>query len=489
MSFQQALSGLNAAAKNLDVIGHNIANSGTVGFKSSRTEFAEAMASAAGSASGQTVGIGVNVGAVTQQFKQGNINATGNSLDVAINGEGFFVVRQPDGSMAYTRAGNFGLDKAGDLKTLSGDNVMGYQIDTATGKIMAGAMPVPMSFPSGQPIAAKQTSKVNVSLNLDARAYPAAGDATATPPVAATPRATYGTSLNVYDEQGAAIPVSLFFEKSDANQWTLFDKLDDTTSTPPKVNPPLGFVQMDSAGVLQGVASTVNKDAEGFPTTLKYEFYDSAEPDPMKRVKTLDITRTWTYTRDVNGDITSATYTDVRGAATPTGSTALNTSVPITVDGSQYNSNGLAPFQVDIDMSGLTQFGTKFAVSNLNQDGYTAGVMTGIAIGGDGSIVATYSNGVSRAEGMLTLASFRNPQGLAATGDNKWVETDESGLAVNGQPKTGTLGSLQAGALEDSNVDLTAELVNMMTAQRAYQSSAQAIKTQDQVFSTLVNLR
>ena len=151
--------------------------------------------------------------------------------------------------------------------------------------------------------------------------------------------------------------------------------------------------------------------------------------------------------------------------------------------------NQILPTGMNIDFSGVTPFGTKFAVSDLKQDGYTAGVMTGINIGGDGSIVASYSNGVSRAEGMLTLASFRNPQGLASTGGNKWVETADSGLAVSGLPKTGTLGTLQAGALEDSNVDLTAELVNMMTAQRAYQSSAQAIKTQDQVFSTLVNLR
>lgn len=420
MSFQQALSGLNAAAKNLDVIGHNIANSGTVGFKSSRTEFAEAMASAAGSASGQTAGIGVNVGAVSQQFKQGNINATGNNLDIAINGDGFFVVRQPDGSMAYTRAGNFGLDKTGQLVTVGGDLVMGYPVDPATGRVQTGVQPVPMTFPSGKPIAAQATTKIQFDLNLDARAHDAVGDPAATPPIEATPRATYGTSLNVYDSQGIATPVSVYFEKDGANSWKVYDGLDDPTATPPVTANLLTTLTFDASGKLTG----------GSP---------------------------------------------VIGASIPTNNP--NSPTPGSID------------NVEIDFSGVTQFGTKFAVSDIKQDGYTAGVMTGININGDGSIVATYSNGESRAEGMLTLAAFRNPQGLAAIGENKWVETADSGLAVNGTPKTGTLGALQSGALEDSNVDLTAELVNMMTAQRAYQSSAQAIKTQDQVFSTLVNLR
>ncbi|MEG0149022.1 MAG: flagellar hook protein FlgE [Comamonas sp.] len=420
MSFQQALSGLNAAAKNLDVIGHNIANSGTAGFKSSRTEFAEAMASAAGSASGQTVGIGVNVGSVSQQFQQGNINVTGNNLDVAINGDGFFVLRQPDGSAAYSRAGNFHLDKLGNLVTVGRDQVMGYPVDPATGKVQTGIQAVPMNFPSGQSIPARATAKVEIDLNLDARAHDAVGDPNATPPVPATPRATYGTSLTVYDSQGIGAPMSMYFEKNGSNSWDVYDGLDDPTATPPVVANKLTTLVFDASGKL----------LSGSP---------------------------------------------VANASIPTNNP--NSPTPGSITG------------VNIDFSGVTQFGTKFAVSDLTQDGYTAGVMTGINISGDGSIVASYSNGVSRAEGMLTLASFSNPQGLAATGGNKWVETADSGLAINGLPKTGTMGTLQSGALEDSNVDLTAELVNMMTAQRAYQSSAQAIKTQDQVFSTLVNLK
>ncbi|AOV04319.1 flagellar hook protein FlgE [Delftia tsuruhatensis] len=421
MGFQQGLSGLNAASKNLDVIGHNIANANTTGFKSSRAEFAEAVASAVGSASGQTSGIGVNVAAVTQQFRQGPITTTGNNLDVAINGNGFFVVRQPDGSTAYTRAGSFGLDKQGNLKTVQGDNVMGYPVDATTGKVLAGGQPVPMVFPSGQPIAAKTTTKIDVNLNLDARATVAAGDATKTPPIPATPRATYGTSVNVYDSQGVATPVQMYFEKgATPNTWVVYDGLDDPTATPPKTANVLATLNFDAAGKLNTVA-----------------------PNPAVA----------------------------------------------TIQTNNPNSPTPGTVSVTLDFSSVTQFGTKFAVSSLKQDGYTAGALTGINVGNDGSIVATYSNGVTRTEGQLALAAFTNTQGLGAVGDNKWVETSDSGPALNGTAQSGTFGSLRSGALEDSNVDLTAELVNMMTAQRAYQANAQTIKTQDQVFSTLVNLR
>ena len=422
MGFQQGLSGLNAASKNLDVIGHNIANSNTTGFKSSRADFAEMVASAIGSASGQSSGIGVNVASVSQQFRQGAITSTGNNLDIAINGNGFFVVKQSDGSTAYTRAGNFGLDKEGNLKTVDNDNVMGYMVDPQTGKVQSGATPVPLSFPTGQPIAAKQTSKVDVELNLDARATLAAGDASATPPIEATPRATYGTSLNVYDTQGTAVPVNLYFEKdATGNTWNVFDSLDATAQ-------PIGQAQFDASGKL----STVT---------------------PLN------------------------------------GTTGSGTTLNLSVSSSAANPNNLQSFNVAFDFGGLTQFGTKFAVSSLKQDGYTSGALTGINVGRDGSIVASYSNGVTRTEGQIALAAFTNTQGLGSVGNNKWVETADSGPALNGSAQTGTFGSLQSGALEESNVDLTAELVNMMTAQRSYQANAQTIKTQDQVFSTLVNLR
>ena len=423
MAFQHGLSGLNASSKNLDVIGHNIANANTTGFKSSRAEFADLVASSMGAGGGANYGIGVEVAAVAQQFSQGNVTVTGNNLDVAINGNGFFKVQQADGSAAYTRAGNFKLDKTGDLVTNGGAQVMGFRVDPATGLSTSEAQP--LSFPTGAPIQAKQTESIKATLNLDARAKDSAGDATATPPVPATPRSTYGTSINVYDTQGVATPVNLYFMKTaNPNEWAVYNQLDDPTAVPPVTAISLGTIAFDENGKI----------------------------DPATATLTLTVSPT----------------------ANPTAGTA---------------APAVANFPVDIDMSGATQFGSKFAVADLSQDGYASGDLTSINISNDGMVMASYSNGVTRAEAQVALANFRNPQGLLAVGGNNWVESFDSGPAVLGKPGDGNFGALRSGALEDSNVDLTAELVNMMTAQRAYQANAQTIKTQDQVMSTLVNLR
>ena len=423
MAFQHGLSGLNASSKNLDVIGHNIANANTTGFKSSRAEFADLVASSMGAGGGANYGIGVEVAAVAQQFSQGNVTVTGNNLDVAINGNGFFKVQQADGSAAYTRAGNFKLDKTGDLVTNGGAQVMGFRVDPATGLSASEAQP--LSFPTGAPIQAKQTESIKATLNLDARAKDSAGDATATPPVPATPRSTYGTSINVYDTQGVATPVNLYFMKTaNPNEWAVYNQLDDPTAVPPVTAISLGTIAFDENGKI----------------------------DPATATLTLTVS--------------------------PTANPNAGTAAP-----------AVANFPVDIDMSGATQFGSKFAVADLSQDGYASGDLTSINISNDGMVMASYSNGVTRAEAQVALANFRNPQGLLAVGGNNWVESFDSGPAVLGKPGDGNFGALRSGALEDSNVDLTAELVNMMTAQRAYQANAQTIKTQDQVMSTLVNLR
>ncbi|MCW5221704.1 flagellar hook protein FlgE [Verminephrobacter aporrectodeae] len=426
MGFQQGLSGLNAAGKNLDVIGHNIANTSTVGFKTQRAEFAEMVASAIGSADGASAGIGVETDAIAQQFLQGNLSITGNNLDVAINGNGLFTLTMPDGTPAYTRSGNFKLDKEGRLVTNGQAHVMGYPMDPATG-LRTGTVPVALALPTSAPIPAKQTRSITAALNLDARAGVAAGNPAATPPLAATPRTTYGTSIEVYDSQGVAKPVSLYFEKTTTNNtWNVYDRLDDPTATPPVVAAPIGQISFDNQGAITG---------------------PRAAPPNIGFALTLNV------------------------APTPP------------------NPNNLPAYPVQLKLDGVTQFGAKFAVSQLSQDGYTSGELTGVEIEGNGMITARYSNGVTRSEGQIALANFRNPQGLSDVGGNSWLATFASGPPVLGVAGEGSLGALRSGALEDSNVDLTAELVNMMSAQRAYQASAQTIKTQDQVMATLVNLR
>src|SRR5574344_480655 len=419
MGFHHALSGLNAASKSLDVSGHNIANSNTVGFKKSRAEFNEMVAGAMGT--GQCPGsvgsgIGVSVAAVTQQFSQGVITPTANGLDMAINGDGFFVVNTPKGT-AYTRNGAFQLDKSGQLVTANGDKVMGYPLDPLTGT-RSTATAEPVKFPSGSAIPANPTTKAEIRLNLDARAPLAAGDPAATPPVPATPRQTYGTSFQAFDSLGVAHPVSVYFEKTGPNTWAVFDGLkmvDAEREVVEEVN--LGTLTFREDGTLNLEESTLD------PISLELG----------------------------------------NGAATP--------------------------LQVDIDLSKATQFGSAFAVAKITQDGYASGELTGVSVSGDGTLMASYSNGITRPEAQVALARFTNPQGLAPAGNNNWVATADAGPVIEGTAGNGSFGSIIGCALEEAHVDLTAELVGMMTAQRSYQANAQTIKTQDQVFSTLVNLR
>ena len=404
MSFQTGLSGLNAASRSLDVIGNNIANANTIGMKTGRAEFADLVASSIGvSGGGSPPGIGVEVATVSQQFVQGNITITGNDLDVAVNGSGFFQLSMLDGSTAYTRDGAFKLDRLGNIVTNNGAKVMGYPTDKAG--VATSTTPQALQLPTTAPIAANQTTTVSAEFNLDARAPIAA---TAVPP---TPRTTYGTSLTAYDSQGVPLPVNLYFTRvttTATDNWDVYDVASGGL--------PVGQLNFDASGKLVG------------------------------------------------NTLANLTLTPV----------------PPTI---------VAPFAVTVDIANATQFGAPFGVSNLTQDGYAPGELTGLKIGANGIITARYSNGQTQGAGQVALADFRNVQGLSQIGAGDWVETFASGQPVLGAPQQGKFGALRSGALEESNVDLTQELVNMMTAQRAYQANAQTIKTQDQVLSTLVNLR
>ena len=459
MGFYHGLSGLNASSKSLDVIGHNISNSNTTGFKSSRAEFNEMVASAMGASSGNNAGIGVSVAAVSQQFSQGVITPTNNGLDMAINGDGFFVVNTSSGT-AYTRSGNFQLTKNGDLQTVNGDQVMGYTVDPDTGLRNSVALG-PITFPTGAPIPAKQTNNVSAILNLDARANLAEGDATATPPIDPTPRATYGTSLQVFDSLGVAHPASLYFEKAGVDNPSYVNGQPD-----PMPNPdPNAYATMD----------------DGTGNIVPNPTYDASLPATLPNPKYIG--HKW----NVYDSLTSST---------PVGSMVFNSdgtlasSTPSPLALTITPTNGATtPFDVTVDLSKTTQFGSAWSVAKLTQDGYASGELTSVNVSKDGTLMASYSNGVTRAEAQIALAKFTNAQGLIPDGNNNWIASNDSGPAVYGSAGSGSFGDIQGNALEQSNVDLTAELVNMMTAQRAYQANAQTIKTQDQIFSTLVNLR
>lgn len=411
MGFQTGLAGLNASSKRLDVIGNNIANASTVGAKASRAEFA-ALVSSAGAA-GSSEGIGVAVATVSQQFTQGSINITGNSLDVAINGGGFFQITTTDGLSAYTRDGQFKLDSQGNLVTNQNANVMGFTLD-ATGAPIS-VKPGKLSVPTGSRLPSSATTTINLEMNLDSRAKVAA-----TPPV--TPRTTYGTSLTTFDSQGNEFPVNLYFVKvadTATNNWEVYDSL---------------------------TAATPIQDVSGTPTSLILKF-------------------------DSSGTLIS-----------PTAAALPKITIPTT--------GGITPDIVaTLDISKVTQFASSSAVIGITQNGYTAGDLTGVSIDQKGILTTTYSNGQTQRLAQISLADFRNPQGLAPISGGAWVETFTSGQAIQGKPLEGKFGELRPGALEESNVDLTAELVAMMTAQRSYQANVQTIKTQDQAVQALVNLR
>ena len=406
MAFQQGLSGINSASRNLDVIGHNIANSNTVDMKASRAEFAELYASSIGTSGGVNSGIGVTVAKVTQLFTQGNVTVTGNDLDVAINGNGFFELTQANGSMAYSRAGMFKLDNEGRIVTNNGAQLMGYPTDEFGTRLSFTTEP--LSLPTGGPIPARATSEITTEINLDARA-PIYN--TVTPP---TPLSTYGTSVLAYDPQGLEVPVGLAFQKTGNNEWTVYRSVNGgplTQSTPPTV------LRFNNDGTLDTANSSMP------PITL------SSPNDPS------------------------------------------------------------VTFSATLDYGKATQFGIDFAVTNLTQNGYRPGELTSLKIDEGGVITASYSNGQTRSAGQIALVNFRNVQGLQPIGNGNWEANFATGEPVLGAPGEGKFGKLRAGALEDSNIDITGELVAMMTAQRAYQANAQTIKTQDQVFSTLLNLR
>jgi flagellar hook protein FlgE len=422
MSFQQGLSGLNGSAKNLEVIGNNIANANTFGSKVARAEFADMYAASLSGAGGNSIGIGVNLETVAQQFTQGNLTATESPMDLAINGGGFFQLSDERSPPSYTRNGQFKVDRDGFIVSNGGLKLIGYVADE-TGAILPGAAK-PLKLPTSG-IAPDPTTEVSVEMNLDARKGVTAP--AAAPLIDFSDPLTFNnaTSLTLYDEKGQDIAVTYYFQKAADDTWNVFGTAN---------------------GEVLGVGST--------PT----------DPQPMT---------TLTFSAD--------------GKTVTTPVPPIMFDVPVTTTSS--GANTLALVGVELDLTRATQYGAAFGVTDLQQDGFTAGQLSSVLIEADGTVLARYSNGETKPAGQIELATFRNPQGLIPMGGNNWGISAAAGEPVIGPPKQGTMGAIQSGALEESNIDLTGELVAMITAQRTYQANAQTIKTEDQVLQTLVNLR
>jgi flagellar hook protein FlgE len=455
MSFQQALSGLNATSKNLEIIGNNIANAGTYGAKSSRAEFSDFYAAALNGSTAPTVGIGVKLATVSQQFTQGSITATDNPLDVAISGRGFFQVSDGASPTKYTRNGQFKLDRDGFLVNNAGLKLLGYTADPGTGNIKPG-LAVPIQLPT-EGIEPQTTEAIGMQLNLDSTKKVTKPTDPAKPVIDFTDPTTYNnaTSVTVYDEKGDPVAMTYYFQRTAAKG----------AGTPPATDD------------VWDIYLTANGKTVGGT---------DAAPAAITSI-----------TFAANGSKPTAA---TGGATIDSNTNKISMLLNVTAPGP--NSEGITPLELHgkpnedgtvgdgIEFTiDVTQFASPFGVTDMSQDGFTAGQLSSIGIEDNGVLTARYSNGQTKSAGQIELANFRNLQGLQPLGDNLWAYTHASGDPVVGVAGEGNLGVLQSGALEESNIDLTAELVNMITAQRAYQANAQTIKTQDQVMQTLVNLR
>lgn len=394
MSFNIALSGIQAINEQLEAVSNNIANSSTYGFKSSRANFSAMYA-------GEQAN-GVAVGSLTQNIgTNGSVESTGRSLDAAIEGRGFFISRDAQGTLSYSRVGIFAADNAGNLVDAAGRKVQGYG-PTVNGTL--GTMG-DIKIPTGQ-IAAKASTAVNFVGNLSADWKP---------PANGTFNATDPASYNMvkqsvlYDSQGNQHTVSQYFVKTGSNAVTVHYGFDNT--------PP----------------------AAGASKALSF---------------------------DSSGQLTA-------GSAN---------SGPLTLN----PANGAANIAFSIDYTGTTQFAGEATSTTNRTDGYASGTYVGVELAADGSVVARYSNEQKQTVGTIALATFGNEGALTAISDTSWQANAASGLALLGTPGAGLAGKLNTGSLEGSNVDITSELVGLMTSQRNYQANSKVITTENQMMQTLM---
>ena len=434
MAFETALSGLNAASSDLDIVGNNIANSNTAGFKSSRGEFADIFAVSNLGVAGNAIGQGVALSDVSQEFGQGQFEFTGSTLDMAISGDGFFQLS--DGAVdTYTRAGAFSMDRDGNIVNAAGLVLQGYPVNSTTGNTTTNT-PQDITIDTG--VSSPQaTSSVTIAANLDASETGIAATVTFDPNNAAS--YNHSTSTTIFDSLGISHQLTTYYRKvPDAagppvveNQWQTYTYIDNTV-VPPAANTGAAptnndyvTLQFDNSGVLQSVDDNGTAATDGI---LHYTNF--------------------------------------------------------TISGSGANA-----LNFDVDYTSLTQYGGDFSVNALSQDGYSTGQFTDLDVDADGNIFARFSNGQATTLARVAVITFPSQNNLRQVGDTSWTETFASGLPIAKEPGNAGAGSIESGALEQSNVNLTEQLVKMITAQRNFQANAQMISTSDQVTQTIINIR
>jgi len=471
MSFNIALSGLNAAQKDLDVTSNNIANVNTTGFKESRAEFVDVYAASL-LASGKTkVGDGVLTADVAQQFQQGSIQFTNNALDLAITGNGFYATVPELDSLetSYTRAGQFKLNDSNFVVNSAGEHLLGFPVNpdgTSASVSLSTAEPIRIPTASGAP---QKTSEVDVRMNL-----PAGDSYIATAPGNFDPddplTFNHSTSVTIFDSLGDSHIMTYYFVKdnpaTDSNEWMMFAGVD---GVPIDLADPGGQTDPDPTA------------APGTPITNPQ---GGAVSGPLSG--TGGVTGMRMYF-DSSGDFVAQLPMPADGGITtvPLGATILsNGADPTQAVKINFNLDPLGP-----NPNEPTQFASNFEVTSLEQDGLAVGRLTGIDIGNDGLIRATYSNGTSEPLSRIALVNFANEQGLTQIGNSSWKESISSGEALAGEAGSGTFGTINSSALEQSNVNLTTELIDLISAQRNFQANSRALEVDNQLNQTILQIR
>jgi len=402
MTFDIALSGLNAASKDLEVISNNIANNATTGYKASRIEFSDVYSASKQNSAGQ----GVSIANISQDHSAGSTTDTGKKLDLSITGQGFFRMDN-NGDVSYTRNGIFSLDRSGFIINSAQEQLTGHST-TADGVLSPTVGPLQIQADDIPP---NPTTTLEFGINLDATME-------VLNPFDVDNPDTYNfsTGTTMYDSLGNPNILTLYFHKDTPNTWSMFSYVDG------------------------------NEVSQAGGDELVF---------------------------DTDGQLTS-----VNGAAS-----SLH-DVPAFLP-----TTGAGPMDVDFDLTNLTQYSGNFGVNSILQDGFANGRLNDLDIDEEGSIMGRYSNGQTQQLGQVTLTNFRNVDGLEQTNGTSWKETYASGSALTGKPGSAALGSIRGGSLEESNVEITEELVSMISAQRSFQANAQVITTSDTINQTVINMR
>lgn len=487
MSFNIALSGVSAAQRDLDTTANNIANVNTVGFKESRAEFGDVFASSLLGGGRTKVGDGVLTQEVAQQFSQGSLQFTNTALDLAITGTGFFVTIPDPTSrdFTYTRAGQFKLNESNQVVNSQGDNLLGFPVNstdgTSTSISLSTASPVTIPDSAGQPQA---TAEVDMRMNLPAGV--SGLDVSRFDPD--DPNTFHSsTSVTIYDSLGDSHVQTFYFIRqldttvtpnATTNDWSVVSAVDGTlvnyTNADGTTNPdgtgPTTVPAVNRVGQSSGNAGANNGGNGIAAGVLRFDtdgtFENMLSPDNVLAVDRTTTPPTTNFT---------AFTTEHLG--------------PVFGPGPDTTQQVTTNFNLDIDGEEPTQFASSFEVTSLEQNGLPVGRLTGIDIGPDGLLRATFSNGTSEAISRIALARFANEQGLTQIGNASWKESILSGEALAGEATTGTFGTINSSALEQSNVNLTSELIDMIIAQRNFQANSRALEVNNQLNQTILGIR